>query len=303
MPQNHPLSRSVLSVPHVFLAAFVALAGFTVAEAQHQTTEPVYRVAREAPARPPGQSAATANAAAAAGFDLVQRPGEHPLAPAIRTLDLVLANIDQNVRDYSCTFKKQERIDGDLAEPQTISMKVRHDPFSVYMKFLQPYAGREVLYVAGQRENQMLVLESGWKRIAGKLELDPQGAMAMRGQKHPITDIGIRNLTAKIKAVAEAEAQFLESEVAVNPNMKIGDRPVTLIQVTHPQPRRNFHAHVWRVFLDNELKVPVHYDSYLWPEGAQEAPPLESSYTYGNLKINGGLTPQDFDPENGQIFQ
>src|SRR3989304_5433966 len=53
-------------------------------------------------------------------------------------------------------------------------MKVRHEPFSVYMFFLKPYQGREVLFVNGDNNNEMLVLEAGWKRKKlGWLQLYP----------------------------------------------------------------------------------------------------------------------------------
>jgi hypothetical protein len=63
------------------------------------------------------------------------------------------------------------------------------------------------------------------------------------------------------------------------------------------------------LFLDNEFKVPIHFDAYLWP--AQEgngnedgdAPPLEESYTYQNLKLNNGFTAREFDSNNNpEIF-
>ncbi len=38
--------------------------------------------------------------------------------------------------DYTCTFTKQERVDGqDLSDVQTMQLKLRHQPFSVYMKW------------------------------------------------------------------------------------------------------------------------------------------------------------------------
>jgi hypothetical protein len=108
---------------------------------------------------------------------------------------------------------------------------------------------------------------------------------------------------AELVAVAEAEMKFAECQVSINPNTRIDDRPTTLIQVQHPLPRREFRTHVTRVFLDNELRLPVHYDAYLWPQVAGEAPPLEESYTYRNLQINVGLTATDFDPKNPEIFK
>jgi hypothetical protein len=225
------------------------------------------------------------------------------MAPTIRVLTDVLANIDQNVRDYTCTLIKRESVDGALSDPQQIMLKVRQSPFSVYLYFLKPYQGREVLFVDGVNDNNLVVLEAGWKRNLGKMNLDPNGMVAMRGQKHPITDVGIRNLVAKLVAAKTAEMQFMECNVTSNPNTRIGDRATTLIQIEHPVPRKEFGTHITRIFLDNELRVPVHYDAYLWPEAPGQAPPLDASYTYANLKLNPGLSAQDFDSANPNLFK
>jgi hypothetical protein len=167
--------------PIVFVAARVVgrtiLAGtaacglfMTPAMAQNQLTEPVYRVANEAAAQPAGPIAATTDVGTVApiparvALDFSQQPGEHPLAPAIRVCKASLNEMDRNIRDYSCTLVKQERIGGELGETQHIYLKVRHEPFSVYMSFLKPHQGREVLWVDGQNNGEMVVLEAGWKR-------------------------------------------------------------------------------------------------------------------------------------------
>ena len=298
---------------HLFAAAAglsLAFASTVSVRAQSELAEPVYRVANETTTVLPGATADRANVAdantleAGAAFDFTQQPGEHPLAPAIRVLKATLEHIDQNVHDYSATLVKQERVDGELAEHQHIFLKVRHEPFSVYMSFLKPFQGREVLYVAGQNNNEMVVLEAGLKRMLGKINLAPDGMVAMRGQKHPITKVGIRNLTAEMIRKFEADTRYAESDVTTNEGTKINGRPTTMIQVVHPIPRQNFRAHVARVFLDNELRVPIHYDAYLWPEQPGGQPPLDESYTYTNLKINNGYSARDFDANsNPEIFK
>lgn len=287
-----------------FLIALTALAGALchTARGQQPTAEPVFRVANE-PAAPAAPVAAPVAAAPAAPFDLTQQPGEHPLAPVVRVLNDVLTNIDQNVRDYTCTLIKQESLDGELGEQQHIMMKVRNQPFSVYMVFLKPYQGREVLFVDGVNNNEMTVLDVGFKRHLGPLSLDPNGMVAMRGQRHPITEVGLRNLTAKLVAGKTAEMKFMECNVTSNPNIKIGDRPTTLIQIEHPVPRKEFATHITRIFLDNELRVPICYDGYLWPEAPGQSPPLDSRYTYANLKLNVGLAARDFDSTNPELFK
>jgi hypothetical protein len=296
-------------------AVAAAMSIVSCAVAQNQLVEPVYRVANEAAAVQPSAAASAVTAEAvpqtsAPGrvvLDFTQQPGEHPLAPVIRVCKASLEEMDRNLHDYSCTFVKQERIDGELGEPQHIFLKVRHEPFSVYMSFLKPYQGREVLYVAGQNNGEMVVREAGFKRVLGKMNLDPQGAVAMRGQKYPITRVGIYNLTAQLLRNLEAESKYGECEVVhnANPKIKISGRPATMVQVTHPVRRQNyFRAHIARLFFDNELGIPIHYDAYLWPQQPGERPPLDESFTYTNLKINNGYTARDFDANNNpEIFK
>ncbi|MEX0642409.1 MAG: DUF1571 domain-containing protein [Pirellulales bacterium] len=281
-----------------------------IGQEQNQLSQPIYRVANETAAQPVAQSPQAPAAAPQPTvtpqslFDLTKQGEEHPLAPYIRVCKSCLENIDQNVRDYSCTLVKQERVDGELGEKQNISMKVRQDPFSVYMRFLNPFQGREVLFVNGQNNNEMFVLEAGWKRtVLGKMSFSPDNAIVMRGQKYPITRVGIHNLLTSLIKYGESELQYAECEVTSNPDVKITGRSTTMIQVVHPIPRQNFRAHITRLFLDNELRVPVHYDAYQWPDKPGAQPPLEESYTYANLKLNNGFTARDFDSENPEIFR
>jgi hypothetical protein len=49
------------------------------------------------------------------------------------------------VHSYTMTFRKQERINGKLLPEQTYFIKVRQDPFAIYMRGIQPVAGRELI--------------------------------------------------------------------------------------------------------------------------------------------------------------
>jgi hypothetical protein len=262
----------------------------------------------------PAQSAAATSGAPAAttvaatspkpAFDFTRKGDEHPLQPVLRALKLSQEQIDANVHDYSCTLKKRERVDGELGDYQFIFMKVMHKPFSVYMSFIKPYTGREIVYVDGENNGKMLVLEAGFTRMLGKIPLDPNGSKAMSGQRHPITDVGMRNLTAKLMKMWQAELQFAECEVTATPGKKVEGRPATLVQVMHPKPHPQFKFHAARLFLDDELKVPIHFDAFLWPTQEGGQPQLEESYTYSNLKTNNGFTARDFDPNNNpEIFK
>lgn len=298
--------------------AFLVEAAAVRGEAPAGTVEPIYRVAHEEPApgadRPAAEVATrvVAEEVPMAPFDLTQRPGEHPLMPALRASKDLLAHIDANIRDYQAVLLKRERIDGELMEQEVAVVKVRHNPFSVHMFFLAPHKGRECLFVDAEPPvgtgGKLAARDSGIKRRFGVFELDPNGSLAMAGQKYPITKLGVRNLTTELVDVATNDVQFGECEVVTTQTVlgpKDGaKRAVTLIEVTHPTPRRNFRFHKAQVFIDNELRVPIRYAAYLWPQNPGEAPPLEEEYTYLNLTVNNGFTDATFRrDQNPDLFK
>jgi hypothetical protein len=305
MMRNQSLFCRALTI---VAAAIAVHACSAIGQAQNNLTEPVYHVASTntattdatlpAAAQPVAAQPIAAQPVVATRLDFTKQGDEHPLMPVIRGLTASQEIIDKSVRDYSCTFVKQERVNGALGEKQYIFMKVMHQPFSVYMLFKQPFAGREVVYVEGQNNNKIIALDVGVKRVLGKIPLDPNGAMAMKGQKHPITSVGIRNLCGKLIKMHEAELKYAECEVTVNPEPKIDGRKTTLVQIIHPTQRQEFKNYVARIFFDHEYQIPIHYDCYSWPAAAGGKPQPEESYTYQNLKLNNNFGAIDFDPNN-----
>ncbi len=88
------------------------------------------------------------------------------------------------IPDYQCNFTKQERIGGDLSKVQQISLKMRHEPLSIYMKWRSGETGQQVIYVEGQNDGKMLVKAGGLKGRLGTLSLDPNSALAMSQSRH-----------------------------------------------------------------------------------------------------------------------
>jgi hypothetical protein len=227
--------------------------------------------------------------------------GAHPLEPALELANRGLAQLRTTIKDYSATVVKRERIDGKLGEHQYIFAKIRHEPFSVYLYFLAPdeVKGQEVIYVEGRNDGNMLAhAGSGVRAMVGTVSLKPNGAMAMQGNRYAITEIGVENLAKRLVEVAEHDKQFGECDVQFFPKAKVNGRICTCIQVVHPVPRRNFRFHLARVFIDDELLIPIRYEAYDWPHEEGGQPVLMEEYTYMNVKINNGFTDADFDPKN-----
>jgi hypothetical protein len=231
------------------------------------------------------------------------RSTSHPLVPVLEFARRVEANLKENVRDYTAIVFKQERILGKLGPIEECFVKIREQPFGAYMKFLAPedLKGQEALYVAGANDDKMFAhAGSGLRAMVGTVQIPPAGPIAMLGQRYPITELGIANLTRRLIEVGEHDRQYAECYVWTDEHAKVGDRDCTSITVMHPAKRKAFIYHIARIFVDNELMVPVHYEAYDWPDKPGDPPLLLERYTYTNLKLNPDLTDAEFDPKNPQ---
>ena len=225
----------------------------------------------------------------------------HPLTPAIALAKYGVHYIDENVDDYVCRLVKTERYNGSLKAVEHIDLKFRHKPFSVYMNFLAPEEskGQEALYVEGRYGGKLLGhAGSGFRARFGTVELKPDGAIAMAGQRYPITRVGMRNLLLRLIEVAEIDSQRDECDVKYFRKAKMDGRPCLCIQVEHPHQRDYFRFHLARIFIDRELQLPVRYESYLWPDQPGGDPQLIERYSYTGVQVNVGLTDADFDRDN-----
>jgi hypothetical protein len=126
----------------------------------------------------------------------------------------------------------------------------------------------------------------------------PDGPMAMQGRRYPLTEIGITNLVRRLVEVGQHDVQYGECEVKYFKDTKINDRICTMIQVVHPVPRDTFRFYLARLYVDDQLKLPIRFESYLWPQEPDGQPILSEEYTYVDLKLNNGFTDEDFSTKN-----
>ena len=129
---------------------------------------------------------------------------EHPLTPAIRHAKTSVELVSK-MPSYECTFTKKEVV-GKQVIAQTMQMKVRHEPFSIYMHFDEPHAGREVIFVAGKNNNNLLVHEAGFASLVGTLELAPDSSQVMapgRSTRTPLDRKSVSCSTASYGKVTD----------------------------------------------------------------------------------------------------
>ena len=198
------------------------------------------------------------------------------------------------INNYTALFHKQEQINGKLREEETIFVKFKK-PFKIYMKWIKnPYKGREALYAEGWNENRMMIYES--TVIGGATaNLDPKGFIAMRGNRHPITDSGIGNLVKLIgdnftKGIKTGELEFKERGEET-----VYDRKTKKVELIFPRDKaRGYYCYRAITNIDVEKNLPLKVQIYDWNNN------LIENYGYENLKLNVGLTDNDFDPKNSE---
>ena len=210
-----------------------------------------------------------------------------------------------NVSDYTAILHKQERIGGTLGDVQKVECKLRHEPFSVYMKWHSGDKGRELIYVDGQNDGNMVVHPGGWKgRLAGSLNLDPNGTMAMSESRHPVTQAGLKQL---------GETLLMYHRRCLNrgtgwkcdlfDNQKINGRDCYLVVVSYDSPQVSETYRKSMHYIDKELSVPICNCNYGWgdegidPDRLDEETLIES-YTWTNIQVETRLADGDFDSTN-----
>ena len=263
--------------------------GATYAD-ENELVEPVHRVAN------------AANSLEPAPID--------PLDRALQIAKDALVGCQANISDYTALMVKREQIGGQLSDHQFMYAKIRNrkvvdgklvQPLSVYLKYLKPSSmkGREVIYVEGKNDGNIIAHEGGFKgRFLPTVNIPPDGMIAMRGQRYPITEIGIENLIVQLLDRGNTAKKFADAQCEFRKNARIKDRACTVFQVTLPTKQPELVFYQAQVFIDDQLNLPIRYIAYDWP--AREGAPLQvlEEYNYLNMKVNVGLTDEDFDPNN-----
>ena len=62
-----------------------------------------------------------------------------------------------------------------------------------------------------------------------------------------------------------------------------------MIESTHPVRRPEFLHYRVRVFIDQELGLPIRFEAYDWPKHPRSEPELVEEYSYIQFKLNVGL--------------
>jgi hypothetical protein len=222
-------------------------------------------------------------------------------APSMEVPLRLIAEARQSYRaitDYTCLFIKREQIRGQLQAENLISMKVRTQPFSVYLYWHKPneLTGQEACYVAGRNNGNMRAHSTGILRTVGFVSVDPADPRCLENSRHAITEAGIGNLIERFGKRWEMENQLGKTVVRVA-EYDYDKRRCMRVEMIHPDNSgKEFSFYRTVVYFDKQNHLPIRLENYDWPRTAGDpSGALAESYSYAGLRLNVGLPPGTFE--------
>jgi hypothetical protein len=118
---------------------------------------------------------------------------------------------------YIVRLRRREQINGKDRPEETMLLKFRKQPFSVYLKWLgQEGKGREAVYVKGMYDNKIhtLLADGDMFPLPGgrRMALSPDNPLVVAASRHSITEAGIGQTIERFTKLVEASAHQNENK-------------------------------------------------------------------------------------------
>jgi hypothetical protein len=215
-----------------------------------------------------------------------------------------LRRYKREVKGYTLTFEKQERINKKLQPTEVIAATYRQEPFSVLMRWEKgARLADAILYVEGQNQEKvdgemksmLLVHPSG---VAGRLipfvKRDPEGKEALQSSRYTIKGFGLEQgmlLTWNSWKNAQKEGELHIDYLGVVNVKEAGDRPCYKVRRTgYKQPED-----------DGITELTIYVDKETWLQVGSELKGKENQwiakYYFRDIRINPEVKDEMFKAE------
>jgi hypothetical protein len=235
----------------------------------------------------------SANQAGGAPAERASSPMDEPLRLIAQAHEAM-----KGVRDYSCTLIKRERIKGGLQPNNVIIMKVRNQPFSVYMGWKAPddLKDQEICYIAHRHKNTMRARSPGILGVAGFITVDLDDPRAKENSNHSPAEAGIGKLIERMANDWERDRQLGQTTSQIA-EYEYNKRRCLRVETTHPpRPGPPYISYRTVVYFDKENHLPIRLELYDWPRvGGAPTGDLIEVYSYVDLRLNVGLRDDVFN--------
>lgn len=234
-----------------------------------------------------------------------EQRSEKELLEKVRLIEKGLEFLEKTP-DYTAQFVKQELVNGELLDEQEMEMKIRHSPFSIYLKWTTGEVGREVLYVHGENEGRMTAHGGGWKARLPAVALDPHSSLAMAESRYPVMKAGLYELAKLMLSVHQDDLKHKKySRCERLPEQMFDGRPCHAFLIEYKDSKVSEQYRKSISLIDKEWSIPVYTRNFGWLNGDApndpeqlDAASLIEFYSYANVKFRPNLVAIDFDHKN-----
>ncbi len=229
--------------------------------------------------------------------------------PRPATMDEALALVHEaqaraaSIKDYQCIYIRDEFLKGEWQKNQVL-LKVRHEPFSVYMEWQAPKerVGRKVAYPADGDPTKMLVKDQT-VTFGFTVRRNIKDSVDKGESKRTIADAGLKKMIERFvhrwqeeknKGLTKVTIQEVEVRVPLHGREIV--RPCCCVTTLHePKDREHFTFYRTLLYFDKETGLPIRLQGFDWPASASDTEGrLLEDYVYVDIKPNLGLTDKDF---------
>ena len=225
--------------------------------------------------------------------------------------DLVQRGLDYykkaKIDAYTCTFRKHERIDGKLKDPQRMQVKFTESPFRVAMawdtgKGLGVPEGDRIIFVAGEniedgKAHMIVRPTNGFARMVtgGSVLRLPDHKDVMKHTLRPCTMFGFKNSLENLHAIyTEAHERGELAQKLLGTTTVDGKTCLVLLRVTPNQSKR-YPCTISEICLDAETFLPYRIVGYT------AAGKLYCDYMYTDVNFKAKLTAKEFTRKANDI--
>jgi hypothetical protein len=213
----------------------------------------------------------------------------------IAFLENCLRRYQRDVKGYSATFEKRERINGKLYDKEVIEVCFAEQPHRVCMKWLQgARRAQGAVYVEGENDGLMLVRPNG--RLLGKVIVtkDPEGEEARDSGRYSLKEFGLRKAAERVyktwSAARDNGTLFVEY-LGEQKLKEAGDRVCYVLRRSRFQKPE----------ADGVMEVTIYVDKETWLQVGSvikdKDGELIGSYYFRDLKLNPTFPSDQFKRE------
>lgn len=201
-------------------------------------------------------------------------------------------NAARALQTYSTKLTKQERIDGELQDPQAAMVWFQPSPLALRVEFIEGSPkGRRLLYNSSLRTDELRAREAGFLGIAGAIWVGVNSSLTRGDSNHPITDIGFGALMDLIgKDFSTAASAGGHARTNEGPDAK----GLYCILFTAPKDVAGLYATSARLCIDPVLGLPMRTE-------ITDTKGFLERYIYSDVKPNLTLPPDHFTPEGAKL--